>query len=29
VYSLEMVSSGGIVTEIMNGKLTLDKEVTR
>lgn len=29
VYSLEMVSPGGVVTEILNGKLTLDKEVTR
>lgn len=29
VYSLEMVSSGGIVTEIMSGTMTLDKEVTR
>lgn len=29
VFSLEMVSSGGIVTEIMSGTLTLDKEVTR
>lgn len=29
VYSLEMVSSGGVVTEILSGKLTLDKEVTR
>jgi len=29
VYSLEMVSSGGAVTEIMSGKITLDKEITR
>lgn len=29
VYSLEMVSSGGQVTQLVNGNLTLVKEVTR
>lgn len=29
VYSLELVSSGGIVTPFLNGTLTLVKEVTR
>ncbi len=29
VYSLEMVASGGQVTEVMSGSVTLDKEVTR
>ena len=29
VYSLEMVSPSGIVTEIVAGKITLDKEITR
>jgi hypothetical protein len=29
VYSLEMVSLDGVVTEIMGGKITLEPEVTR
>jgi hypothetical protein len=29
VYSLEMVSSGGVVTELMSGKIAIEKEVTR
>lgn len=29
VYSLEMVSSATVVTEILSGTLTLDKEITR
>jgi hypothetical protein len=29
VYSLELISSGGVVTPFANGTLTLVKEVTR
>jgi hypothetical protein len=29
VYSLEMASSGGVVTELMGGKIIIEKEVTR
>jgi hypothetical protein len=29
VYDLELVSSGGVVTKILKGRLRIDREVTR